>query len=190
MSSDPLAWKTLNRETAYTCPGFDVITDAVELPDGTETEYDYLSEAPSVCILPFTSEGDVVCIEEWRQAVSRVNHGLPVGGVEPEDDDLAAAARRELREETGYEPEGVGALVTVEPANGIADSVLHLFVARGCRPTGEQQLDHNESIRVTTKPLEALAEDVKAGRIRDARAVLAVSYYGLFGDGLGAAKKD
>lgn len=181
MPTDPLAWETRDRRVAYTCPGFDVVNESVRLPDGTETEFDYLSEPASVCILPFTPDGDVVCIEEWRQAVSRISRGLPVGGVEPEDDDLEAAARRELAEETGHEADTLEPLVSVEPANGIADSLLHFFVAEGCRPTAEQQLDDNESIRVRERSLEELTDAVADGEIRDGRTVLAVSYYRLFG---------
>ncbi|THE66089.1 NUDIX hydrolase [Salinadaptatus halalkaliphilus] len=183
MSTDPLAWETLERQVAYTCPGFDVVNESVRLPDGTETDFDYCSEPASVCILPFRPDDEVVCIEEWRQAVSRVSRGLPVGGIEPEDDDLEAGARRELAEETGHEADRLEPLVTVEPANGIADAVLHFFVAHGCRPTAEQRLDHNESIRVAPVELEALVDAVGTGEIRDGRTVLALSYYKLFGAG-------
>ncbi|RQG92254.1 NUDIX hydrolase [Natrarchaeobius chitinivorans] len=179
MTADPLAWETLERRVAYTCPGFDIINESVQLPDGTETEFDYLSEPASVCILPFTPDGDVVCIEEWRQAVDRISRGLPVGGIEPDDDDLEAAARRELTEETGHEAERLEPLVTVEPANGIADVSLHVFVAYDCRQTAAQQLDHNESIRTTTVAFEDLLEAIVDGEIRDGRTVLAVSYYQL-----------
>ena len=182
MPTDPLAWETVDRRVAYTCPGFDVVNEDVRLPDGTETEFDYLSEPPSVAVLPITPDGQVVLIEEWRQAVSRVNRGLPVGGVEPDDADVEAAARRELAEETGHEAERLERLVTVEPANGIADAVLHVFLARGCRPTAEQQLDYNESIRVTRTGLPELVAAVRDGEIRDGRAVLAVSYYRLLGE--------
>lgn len=181
MPADPLAWETVDRQVAYTCPGFDIVNESVRLPDGTDTEFDYLSEPASVCLLPFTPDGDVVCIAEWRQAVSRVNYGLPVGGTEPEDDDLEAAAHRELAEETGYEADRLDSLVTVEPANGIADSVMHFFVARDCRPTAEQELDYNENIRVDPTPLDELVDAIAAGEVRDGRAVLAVSYYELFG---------
>ncbi|ADD06230.1 NUDIX family hydrolase [Natrialba magadii ATCC 43099] len=179
MPTDPLAWETTDREVAYTCPGFDIVNESVRLPDGTETDFDYLSEPSSVCILPFTPDGDVVCIDEWRQAVARVNRGLPVGGTEPDDTDLEAAARRELREETGYEADRMEPLVTVEPANGIADSVLHVFVAEDCQPTAEQELDHNESIRVEPVAFETVLESLLAGDIRDGRLALALSYYQL-----------
>jgi ADP-ribose pyrophosphatase len=178
---DPLAWETLDAEVAYSCPGFDVRHEDVRLPDGTETDFDYLSEPPSVVVLPFTPDGDVVVIEEWRQAVRRVNRSLPVGGMEPEDEDRAAAAHRELREETGHEADRVEFLTSVEPANGLADTVLHFFVARGCTPTAEQELDHNESIRVETTTMDELREHVAGREVRDGRTTLAVLYYEAFG---------
>ena len=60
MDDSELAWRTLGSETEYTCPGFDVVRDDVRLPDGTETEFHSVSEPPSVVVLPFTDEGDVV----------------------------------------------------------------------------------------------------------------------------------
>jgi ADP-ribose pyrophosphatase len=182
-AEDELAWETLYGETAYMCPGFDIQRERVRLPDGTETDFDYLSESESVVVVPFTPEGEVVLIEEWRQAVKRVNRGFPAGGVEATDaDDLATTARRELEEETGYEAETVEHLTTVEPANGIADAVFHYFVAEGCEPTGEQDLDHNESIRVTTADFDDLREAVRDDEMRDGRTALGVLYYAAFGD--------
>ncbi|WP_135806710.1 NUDIX hydrolase [Halorussus marinus] len=181
-AADPLAWESLDAEVAYSCPGFDVRRERVRLPDGTETNYDYLAEPPSVVVLPFTPDGEVVVIEEWRQAVGRVNRGLPVGGTEPDDDDLSAAARRELREETGHEAEAVERLTTVEPANGVANSVLHFFVARGCTPTAQQDLDADESIRVATTTMADLREHVAADEVRDGRTTLGVLYYDAFGE--------
>ncbi|MFP9190478.1 NUDIX hydrolase [Natronosalvus vescus] len=182
MPDDPLAWETRESGVAYSCPGFDIVTQTVRLPDGDETDFDYLSEPASVCILPFTADGTVVCIEEWRQAVERINRGLPVGTTEPDDDDLEAAARRELAEETGHVADTIEPLVTVEPANGLADSVMHFFVARGCEPAGEQRLDHDESIRVTPMAYAELLEAVREGEIRDGRTVLAVSHFELVGE--------
>lgn len=176
--TDPLEWETLDEEVAYTCPGFDVIHEEVRLPDGTETDFDYASEPPAAVILPFTPEDEVVLIEEWRQAVKRVNRGLPAGSIEP-GEDREAAARRELEEETGYEAGGMEFLVTVEPANGLLDAVHHYFVAHDCEPTGEQELDFNESIRVGTTGWEALVEEARNGEVRDGRTVTAVLQYAL-----------
>ncbi len=177
---DDLAWETTGTEIDYRCPAFDVRRDDVRFPDGTVDEYHYVDEAPAVVILPFTAEGDVVAIEEWRQAVGRVNHGLPAGSVEDADgDDLVDAAARELAEETGYTADSFEHLTTVEPTNGMANAVHHHFVAHGCRPTGERDLDDNESIRVSVVGYDRLLSAAIDGDLRDGRAVTALLYYEL-----------
>jgi len=180
MTDDDLAWETLDSRVAYSCPGFDVVNEDVRLPDGSEGEFDYFGEGESVVVLPFTRDGEVVVIEEWRQAVKRVNRGLPAGSMEADDDEPADAVARELREETGYEAGAVEHLYSGEPANGFADSTFHYFVARDCEPTGEQDLDHNESIRVDTADFDALVESVAAGDLHDGRSAFGVLYYALF----------
>jgi len=176
-SDDPLAWETLDSATAYDCPGFSIRHEDVRLPDGTETDFDYLVDEPAVVVLPFTPDGDVVVIEEWRQAVKRVNRGLPAGGVEDVDDDLREAAHRELTEETGYVADRVEHLTSIEPANGISDAIHHYYVAHDCTPDGDQQLDFNESIRVDTTTLDALKNDLRNGDVDDGRSALGLLFY-------------
>ncbi|MFB6070838.1 MAG: NUDIX hydrolase [Halanaeroarchaeum sp.] len=177
MTDDDLAWDTRSQSVAYTCPGFDVIHEEVALPDGTRTDFDYLKDDPAVVVLAFTPDDDLVVIEEWRQAVGRVNRGLPAGGVEDGDGDLDETARRELSEETGYVADAVERIGSFEPANGVADALHHYYVATGATPDGDQRLDDDESIRVDTTDLATLREDVLTGRVRDGRTALGVLLY-------------
>lgn len=170
-TSRSLDWRTDDSEIAYRCPGFSIVHESVTLPDGTETDFDYLHDVPSVVVIPFTPDGSVVVIDEWRQAPKRVVHGFPAGGVESEED-LSAAAKRELAEETGYEAAEVSHLDSFEPATGITDAVFHYFVATGCRPTATQSLDEDETIRVEETTLDALMERIHTGDIRDGRTAL------------------
>ncbi|MEF8853299.1 MAG: NUDIX hydrolase [Haloarculaceae archaeon] len=181
--SPELAWETLGGRTVYSCEEFDVVTEDVRFPNDAVAAHDSVVEGESVVVLPFTREGEVVVIEEWRQPVRRVNRGLPAGGLEPGDDDPREAVARELAEETGYEPGAVEHLTTVEPTNGISDSVFHYFVARDCTPSGSQNLDHDEDIRVDTTTFDDLVAAARADELRDGRSMLGVLYYGLFGDG-------
>ena len=183
--ADDLAWETIESTVDYTCPGFSVRLDRVRYPDGTEGEFHSVTEPESVVVLPFTGgagddpagDDELVVISEWRQAIGRVSYGLPAGSAEPGDDDLAETARRELTEETGYVSDSVEPLLSVEPINGVADVVHNYFVARGCRPDGEQDLDHNESIRVETTGFADLRERLLAGEVRDGRTALGVLFY-------------
>jgi ADP-ribose pyrophosphatase len=177
---DELAWETLDRAVAYTCEGFDVVTDRVRLPDGAEVPFDYVSEPESVVVLPLTDDGEVVLVEEWRQAVGRMNRSLPAGNVESVDADVAAAAHRELAEEAGCAAGSLTHLTTVEPANGFADAVFHYYVARDCTATAAGEQDADEFIRTTTTPFEDLLAAARTGELRDGRAMLGVLYYAMF----------
>jgi len=178
--TEELEWETHNGTIAYSCPGFDIVHEDVVLPDGTESDFDFLREGDSVVILPLTDAGEVVAIEEWRQAVKRVTRALPAGSMEPTDERPRDAVDRELREETGYEADAVEHLYTAEPANGYADSVFHYFLATGCTPTAEQDLDFNESIDVETSTVEELLTAVRSGELRDGRSAVGIMYYALF----------
>ena len=176
MTDDSLQWDTTGSEIDYTCPGFDVRRDDVELPDGTDTDYHYVDESPAVVVLPLTPDGEIVVIEEWRQAVGRVNRGLPAGSLEG-GEDRVAAAHRELREETGYEADRIEHLLTAEPSNGIANSVHHHIVAYGCEPTAEQELDDNESIRVDVADYDDVLDSVVSDELNDGRSALTLLQY-------------
>lgn len=174
-----MEWHTVDSEIAYSCDGFDVVSEYVELPDGERAAFDYLREGESVVVLPFTADGRVVVIDEWRHPVGRVNRGLPAGSIES-GEAPAAAVGRELAEETGYRPDDTEYMTSVEPVNGFADSVFQYYVARDCEPAGEQDLDTDETIEVTTTTFDELLEAVREGELRDGRSAFGVLYYLLF----------
>lgn len=176
-----MEWTTVESEIAYSCAGFDVVHETVNLPGGTVADFDYLEEGESVVILPFVDDETVVIIDEWRQAVDRLNRGLPAGGIEP-GESRREAVDRELAEETGYRPGDVEHMVSVEPSNGFADSVFHYYLARGCERDSDPSLDLDETIEASTMAFSALREAVRTGELRDGRSALGVLYYLLLQD--------
>jgi len=176
---DELRWETQDSQTVYRCPGFQVREDTVTFPDGRSGSFHSVEEQPAVVILAFTPTDEVIIIDEWRQAVGGVNRGLPAGTRESSDSDLRETAQRELREETGHRAAEISKLCEAEPANGLLDASHHYFVASGCEPTTELDLDDNESIRVETVPYARFRTAVKEGSVRDGRAILAISHYEL-----------
>ena len=171
-----MEWQTLDSQVAYTCDGFDVVSETVELPDGERGPFDYLHNPESVVVLPFVDDEQVVVIDEWRHAVRRVNRGLPAGTLD-DGEDPETAAERELAEETGYRPGSVEHLTAVEPANGFSDAVFHYVLARECERVTDQQLDRDETIEATTVPFEELLAAVRNGELRDGRSAFAVLAY-------------
>ncbi|MFP4589836.1 MAG: NUDIX hydrolase [Halobacteriales archaeon] len=177
--TDPadLRWETLERAASHRCEAFEVFTDRVRLPDGSTARFDFVREPPSAVVLGFTPAREVVVLREYRHAVERVALGLPGGSAEADDDDMAATAARELREEAGYDAASIEPLLEAEPANGLLDSVRHYFVARDCEPLAGPDRDRDESIAVEPMPYAALHDRVFAGRVRDERTVTAVAVY-------------
>lgn len=131
--------------------------DRVRLPSGLELNEFHVVEYPNwVCILCLDTDGRVVLVEQYRHGIQRSSVELPSGAMNKKEEPLEAA-ERELREETGYEADEWHALGKCAPNPGKQSSFAHLFVARGARRTGDQQLDSTEAIRVRlVSPAELL----------------------------------
>jgi ADP-ribose pyrophosphatase len=103
-----------------------------------------------VAIVAVTADNKLVLVEQPRVPVGANVIELPAGlagdvaGEETEE--LAAAARRELLEETGYEAATMEPLCDGTPSAGITDEVVTLFRATGLKKTGKGEGDGSEQI--------------------------------------------
>jgi len=131
--------------------------DHVRLPGGAEMPEFHVVEYPDwSCVVCFDEKGRVVIVEQYRHGIGRSSMELPAGAADPGEDPLTAA-KRELREETGYEAEEWAYLGRCAPEPSKHTNYAHLYVARGGRRNHEQQLDHGEEIRVhLVEPAEVL----------------------------------
>jgi ADP-ribose pyrophosphatase len=87
------------------------------------------------------------------------------------------AARREVREETGYEPGELVALPGFYAANGITAHYAHAFAALDCTAAGAQNLDPCEQISVREFAREEVERLLDAGRIQDGFTAISLMYY-------------
>jgi len=172
-------WEKRSSSVVYSGSEFDVRRDIVSGPDG-HFSAEYLNTADGVTVLPFTRAGDVLFVNEWRHSVERADLGLPSGQIEPDDDGVADAARRELREETGYEADRLVLLGCFEPLNSLIDASIHYVVADGCRATAERDPDEDERVQTQLLSLKTAQEMVRDGEITDAKTALALLYYSYF----------
>ncbi len=129
-----------------------------------------------VNVFAITPDDMVILVEQFRFGVGIVSLEIPGGIIDP-NEDPAATATRELREETGYagdEPELLGSL----SANAaILNNRVHSFVIQNARLETAQDLDEHEQIRVRTAPVNDIPDMIRNGTIHHSVIVAA---YALF----------
>ncbi|MBI5387475.1 MAG: NUDIX domain-containing protein [Verrucomicrobia bacterium] len=152
-------WKTLSRQTVLDHGRFlTVEMHSVELPDGTVIpDWPWLVTPDFVNILAQTEEGRFLIFRQTKYAVQGDTLAVVGGFVDP-GEAAAAAARRELLEETGHASDdwiSLGSFV-VDANRGAGTA--HYFAARKTRrvaqPTGGD-LEEQELLFLTRPELEA-----------------------------------
>jgi len=153
---------------------FEVRKDHARSPV-SDQEYDfYIIESPDwVNVIPLTPDGEVVCIRQYRHGTEEITLEVPGGVVDPGDGGPAAAAWRELREETGYDAEAMIPLGAVAPNPAIQSNRCHSYLARGAYLDGAQALDGAEEIEVVLVDLDEVPGLITSGRITHALVVVA-----------------
>lgn len=130
-----------------------------------------LEAADFVNVVAVTPEKKIVVVRQYRFGAGRVTTEIPAGLMNntemPED-----AARRELREETGYTSLQWKYLGWVEPNPAFLNNVCHQWLALDVVKTSEPELDEGEEISVLEISMEEILEEIEQGRMRNALTLL------------------
>ena len=129
-----------------------------------------------VNVVPVTSDGQLVCIRQWRPGTRKLELEIPGGIVDPNESPEVAAAR-ELREETGYSATTLIPLGSMAPNPAILNNRCYFFAAFDVRPTHTQALDEGEAITVSLVEVEDVPQLIREGMIQNGVIVAALSYF-------------
>jgi ADP-ribose pyrophosphatase len=174
----PLDTRALMRSRVFSVRATTQREDPVPGEPQKEGEF-YVIDAPDwVNVVALTEDDQLLLIEQWRHGIDAVTLEIPGGMVDP-GETPAAAARRELLEETGFAAARWAPLGTVTPNPAIQSNRCHTFVALGCARVATPRFDGNERIHLRPVPYAEVPGLVAEGAIHHALVVAALGYEAL-----------
>lgn len=173
------AWRILESPTKYKNQyGLEVVEHQVVRPDGNYGIYGVVNIGKGVLVLPVDNEHNVYMGEHFAFASGENVFDVISGGIRagemPE-----AAARRELKEETGISAMMLDYLGYAHPICDIVCTEQHFFLARELS-FGEKEQEGTEKIKLIKIPLEEAVKKAYDNSIVDplsAFLILKVEYY-------------
>lgn len=172
-------WELLSESESRSPAGWmRIITRKYTLPNGKESVWDLLYNGDrTVATLCLTPDNTVLLVRQYRPGPGLVLDEMPGGYVDDGEEPLDAA-RRELREESGYE--GDMELVGSTWLSSTAITQRFVAIARNCRKVSEPQEEDGEYIEPITKSLDEFIKQVRNGAMTDTDlAYMALDHAGL-----------
>lgn len=151
----------------------DLYVDRIETPDGAQTSREIVVHPGAAAIVPILPNDSILLVRQYRHAARANLWEIPAGKIEPGEDALSCA-RRELREETGYDAESWTRLTSFFPSPGFSNERITLFRASGLRQLEPPSSD--EIAEQLVLPLEEAKRMIHSSEISDAKTILAIAW--------------
>ena len=169
-------WRRRTRRTAYENPWIEVFHDEVDRPDGSPGIYGVVHfRSLAVGIVAVAEDGRLLLVGQHRYSLDEYSWEIPEGGVDA-GESLEEGARRELREETGYEAARWRQLCRLTVSNSVTDERGAIFVAEGLR-AGVAAPEVTEDLAIRWATLDEVLDEIAAGAIHDVITIAGVGAY-------------
>jgi ADP-ribose pyrophosphatase len=145
------------------------------LPGGQTRTRAIVRHHGAVAIIPLVDADHVCLIENYRVSVERTLLEIPAGTLEGDDSPLETA-RRELKEETGYEASSLRQIAWFYLSPGVLDEKMTIFAAEGLAP-GTPEREPGEEIVNRVVSWDKAIRMIFAGEITDAKTIAGLLLY-------------
>jgi 8-oxo-dGTP pyrophosphatase MutT (NUDIX family) len=140
----------------------------------TAAEHSFLRLlAPNwVNVIAITGDGRLVLVEQYRHGIDRATLEIPGGEID-EGETPAAAAARELEEESGYRAGELIQLGEVHPNPAFLSNTCWTFLALDCSADGVLNPDPSEEIAIHLVELDEFTNLIDEGKIEHSLVIAA-----------------
>ena len=144
--------------------------DQVRLPTQQIVAREIVEHRGAVAIVALDARKRVLLVRQYRPGAGSELLEIPAGTLE-ENEDPAACAARELKEETGYHAAQWQALGHFYSSPGICTEKMYLFLARRLT-RGTAAPEEDELIRAEFVPFNRALKMIERGEIVDAKTIV------------------
>ena len=175
-------WRTLATERVFSTPIFDLHRRRSVHTRRGERDFFVIDPTDWVNIIPLTAKREVIMVRQFRHGIAGFTLEIPGGMIDPEDRNPAAAGRREMQEECGYDSDDIVSLGRVHPNPAIQPNFCYSFLARNVKQVREPHSnpDGSEETEVVTVPLKSVKELIASGKITHALVIAAFSFFDVY----------
>lgn len=164
----PHPWHIADRAIAFKARRWQVERSLRRPPGSADSHEFFTLRMPDfVQVIAVTPADELVMVRQFRHGVESVRLEFPGGLLDPGESPAAAAAR-ELLEETGYTTDALTELPLIHPAAALQNNRSWFFVGRNARRQASQHLEETEDIAVELVPRSQALARIRAGEITDA----------------------
>lgn len=146
--------------------------DTIEAGEGKIATREVVEHVDSVGIIAIDKHQNLLLVNQFRYPTEENLWEIPAGCIEP-GENPECTAKRELREETGFEPGYLEKLGGFFLAPGYADEYMHVYLARELKYSPLIAED-TEAIELATKTMAEIREMIQANQIKDCKTVAAL----------------
>jgi ADP-ribose pyrophosphatase len=172
---DHLKETTLDSRLAYDGLFLKVFSDEVQLPNQKLANREFIKHPGAVAIVPLFDDNSVLLERQYRYPMHQAILEIPAGKLEFGEDPLLCA-KRELKEETGYEAKEWIFLGKIHPVISYSTEFIDIYLAKGL-VQGQATLDDEEFLDIFRATLPEISEWIKKGSITDVKTI--ISHYWL-----------